>query len=138
MTPNSNADREKVVYLDGRVREDLKRADGEDEDADDGQVAAEKGGGGEMDLGLELEARDQGREAELDEGDGERYQSEDDEQEGDVDVVDVVVRHGGGVAEPEGLSGGEIPAERRRRLRDRPVGQHRWPEKTLVVLQRGP
>lgn len=58
MTPNSNADREKVLYLDGRVGEDLKRADGEDEDADDGQVAAEKGGGGEMDLGLELEARD--------------------------------------------------------------------------------
>lgn len=110
--------------LDGGIGEELHGPDDEEEDAHDVLVALEEGGRGKLDLRLEFVRDDGGGEAELQEDERKGYESEDDEKENVVVVVEEVVGHLGGVAEPEGLSDGQVAAQRRLRGGDRLVRHH--------------
>ncbi|KAH7856570.1 hypothetical protein Vadar_002979 [Vaccinium darrowii] len=90
-------------YFDGRVGDELERADDEDELAHYIAVTLEGLGEGELDLGLDFVAVDSvvvdEVEEDVEQGDG----CEHDEEEEDAVAVEEVVGLGGGVIEPDCL-----------------------------------
>lgn len=116
-------------YFDGRVGDELEGADDEDEHAHYVAVASEFLGEGELDLGLDFVLLDLvvvGEGGEVLEEDVEGGGAgEEEEEEENVVAVDEVVGFGGGVVEPEGLQGGQGPAQGGGGFVDGFVGQHR-------------
>lgn len=79
------------LYLDGRIRDELERADDEDEHLHDVSVATEHVGEGVLDLGLDLVAIEPGGSSQFEEDERERDEGEDEEEEEDVVAVEVVI-----------------------------------------------